>query len=248
LSTTATENTDRRLTDEEKQIGHNRADFMRRFFSVAVSVGFASKITQFEFLSNIREITYAETCKALLLVFAMIVVVGSWEFYFRSLIDRPLKDMPRFVIDIIIVSFYIILLASTDSLSNFLLYIAIIMFLYVLWDIFMMKAYPDDFGISHFKTWTVIRAYKDGFQLKGRTGPPISLWWFGMFVLIGVLHIIYPLEFFIIVIGSAVIYVLYRMDKVQHWSLGKRLILSSGVSALVVATLLVAQHCPGIRL
>jgi hypothetical protein len=209
---------------------------MKRFFSVAVSVGFASKIGEFRFLSaSITEATTDQIHQAILLVFAMVVVVGSWEFYFRSIDKHPLTDMPRFVIDIILVSVYIVLLLSVRNFGNFLLYIDIIMSLYVLWDIFKIKAYPRKFGVRKFTAAEVAKAYLRGFRLEGWPGPSITLWWFAMFLLVSLSHWLFPGEFFFIAVGSAAAYVLYRLDQTKHWMMRRRLVYSAGlVCALFV--------------
>src|ERR1051325_2674119 len=94
----------RAFTKDEKRRVDDRADFMKRFFSVAVSVGFAAKISDFSFLSTLAIPTDEQIRQVVLLIFAMIVVVGSWEFYFSSINCRPLIDRTRFYIDIAIVS------------------------------------------------------------------------------------------------------------------------------------------------
>jgi hypothetical protein len=140
----------RDLSLEEKARVEGRSDFMKRFFSVAVSVGFASKIGNFEFLSRFAIPSADQLQQLILLVFAMVVVVGSWEFYFQSINKRPLIDWQRFLIDIIIVSLYIVLLRSVTSLDTFLFYLNLIMFFYVVWDVLSMSAYPSHYGISSF--------------------------------------------------------------------------------------------------
>src|SRR5579864_5087340 len=138
------------LTEDEKKISDGRADFMKRFYSVAVSVGFASKIGGFGFLSSLTLPNEEQRHQIILLVFAMTVVAGSWQFYFVSIDKKPLKDWQRFYIDIFIVSLYIILLLSVKSLDVFLFYILLIMLFYVIWDLFSMRAYPLEYGIQNF--------------------------------------------------------------------------------------------------
>lgn len=179
--------------------------------------------------------------KAILLVFAMIMVVGSWDFYFRSIDKHPLKDIARFVIDIVIVSFYIILLLSIRGFSNFLLYVNIIMCLYLLWDIFLIRAYPAEFGISRFDLRNVVSAYVNGFKSKGKEGPSITLWWFGMFAVLGVAHLLFTVDFIVIAIGSAWVYVLYRIDQNIHLRAHKRLAYSGGVLCVLVGLLLIER-------
>jgi hypothetical protein len=164
--------------------------------------------------------------KPFLLVFAMVVVVGSWEYYFQSVDKHPLTDMPRFVIDIIIVFLYIVLLLSVSSFSNFLLFIDIIMFLYMLWDIFKIKAYPEKFKVRKFTVREVIKVYIKGFRLEVLPGPSITSWWLVTFLLVTVLHMLFPSEFIFIALGSTAAYILYRIDQHNHWLMRKRLVWS----------------------
>jgi hypothetical protein len=84
----------RTLSEEEKRVGKNRADFMRRFFSVAVSVGFASKLRDFRFLSSLQDISSEELRQFMLLVFAMIIVVGSCiNLHNASIIRNQFREL-----------------------------------------------------------------------------------------------------------------------------------------------------------
>lgn len=143
------------------------------------------------------------------------------------MIDKhPLTDISRFVIDIVIVSFYIVLLLSVRNFSNFLVYIDIIMFLYVLWDIFKIKAYPQKFEAPKFTTLVLAKAYIRGFRLVGWPGPAITLWWFAMFLVVTLSRWLFSGEFFFIAVGSAAAYVSYRIDQTKHWTMRGRLVCS----------------------
>ena len=146
----------------------SRADFMKRFFSVAVSVGFASKIGNLNFLSSMSAPTSDELHQTVLLISAMTVVVGSWEFYFRSIDPKPLVDLPRFIVDIGIVSLYIALLLSTGSLRVFLIYLLAIMFLYIVWDILSMYFHPSKYSINNKSAFTVFLVYVNGAMDTGQ--------------------------------------------------------------------------------
>ncbi len=89
-----------------------RQDFMKRFYAVAVSVGFASKIGDLKFLSDFAVPSYQQLHQLILLIFAMVVVVGSWDAYFQSIKEKPLTDLRRFALDVFIIFLYILLLLS----------------------------------------------------------------------------------------------------------------------------------------
>jgi hypothetical protein len=226
----------RTLSEEEKRVGKNRADFMRRFFSVAVSVGFASKLRDFRFLSSLQD---KELRQFILLVFAMIIVVGSWDFYFRSIDEneKPLKDVARFAIDILIVSIYIMLLLSVTSFANFLFYTDIIMMLYVVWDVLTIGAYQDHFGISEVNFGSIVKIYIDGFRLKGKTGPFITLWWLLMFLLVTAFHLLVHTDFYGIAVATAIAYLMYRMDQGSPWTPRSRLVFSAAFLVALAAFL-----------
>jgi len=208
-----------------------RADFMKRFFSVAVSVGFASKLGDLKFLSSFGIPSQEEIHQLILLVFATTVVVGSWEFYFRSIDKRPLIDWQRFVVDIVIVSLYIVFLLSVKVFDVFFVYLDTIMLLYIVWDILSMRVYPSDYGIPSFGLWNVFTVYRYGILIrigeKGQIGPFITLWWCIMFALLFAFHRYHQDDFYTVAIGSAMVYIFYRMDQVSHWSFLRRVFRSS---------------------
>ena len=230
-------------TDEAKKIGKNRADFMRRFFSVAVSVGFASKLRDFEFLSSVRHTTHEQLHQFVLLILAMIVVVGSWEFYFRSIDEdeKPLRDTGRFTIDIVIVSLYIVLLQSVNSLSNFLLFIDVIVALYILWDVLTIRAYSKEFDVTQFGMKSVLTVYSSGFLLQGKTGPSTTAWWFTVITSVSVLHLIFPDDFYVVTVGVAVAYLMYRLDQSSAWKLPLRLASSAVLVYVMLVGLLIER-------
>lgn len=218
-----TRNASTELSAEEKARSDGRADFMKRFFAVAVSVGFASKISDLTFLFSFTLPTHQQIQQLALLIIAMVIVVGSWEFYFNSINKRPLVDFSRFVIDIIIVSMYIVLLLSIGNIDAFLIHIVFIMFLYVLWDIFSMRAYPHQYGIGEFGAGNVARVYLTGLRnwsgvdVDGKIGPFITLWWSCVFVILFVFYWYHRNLVHAVPFVCAVAYILYRRDQSTHW-------------------------------
>lgn len=231
------------LTTEQRQASGDRADFMKRFFSVAVSVGFASKIYEFSFLSELKLPQNTDQLhQVILLLLAMTVVIGSWEFYFSSITKRPLVDRSRFYLDIIIVSFYIILLLSSKNLNAFLFYFFVIIFSYLIWDVLSMRVYPEDYGIDDFSIINMLRAFRFGmsWEMGHKTGvkatPFITLWWTFIFLGTFVYHTKFSPNFYLAVMASALIYITYRVDQRVQLGISWRLI-SLVVIVLVFITI-----------
>jgi hypothetical protein len=216
-------NLDRKLKTVE------RADFIKRFFAVAVSVGFASRIARFDFLSAGQLPSSAETHQLLLLIFAMAVVVGSWEFYFPSIVNLPLADWQRFVLDIIIVSSYILLLSCSQHITAFFTCFTFIMLLYIVWDLLSIKMYPTHYGVPALTFRSIARLYAAGVAShEGRAGramlgPFITLWWFVVFGAISYSAITQGVWFYHSICVSGIAYIAYRVDQSVHWSLWWRL-------------------------
>jgi hypothetical protein len=223
------------LSDADRARSAGRADFMKRFFSVAVSVGFASKIGDFKFLSSLTIPNAEQLHQLVLLVFAMVIVVGSWEFYFVSIDKRPLVDWQRFVTDIVIVSLYIVLLLSVKNFDVFFLYLLLIMLAYITWDVLSMRAHPRQYGLQEFDLYAVASVYKNGVlnytgkAVTTKIGPFITVWWFVVNSLLFWFHLRYADEFYSVAIASMVAYVFYRMDQVNHWSLYDRAFRSGSI-------------------
>lgn len=232
------------LTPDEKRISEGRADFMKRFFSVAVSVGFASKISDLSFFSSFTLPTTEQSHQLVLLIFAMIVVVGSWEFYFSSITKRPLIDWPRFVTDIVIVSLYIVLLLSVKSFDIFFMYLLMIIFLYIIWDVLSMRVYPLQYGIEQFSLYHVFGVYLNGSKNRpghggiGKAGPFITLWWFLVFIGLFAFHLIYHLFFYSVAVATALTYIFYRVDQTWPMNFFRR----AAWSALIVASLFLLKY------
>jgi hypothetical protein len=223
------------LSDTDTARSAGRADFMKRFSSVAVSVGFASKIGDFKFLSSLTIPTAEQLHQLILLVFAMVVVVGSWEFYFVSIRKRPLIDWQRFAADIVIVSLYIVLLLSVKDFDIFLFYLLLIMLAYITWDVLSMRAHPAQYGLPKFDLYNVASVYRNGvLNYTGKAvttgiGPFITVWWFVVYALLFWFHLRYATKFYSVAVASVAAYIFYRMDQVNHWRLSRRALGSASI-------------------
>lgn len=185
---------------------------------MAVSIGFASKISEIGFLSSLTRPSTNEIHQLILLILAMCVVIGSWEFYFSSVSKRPLIDRSRFYVDIAIVSLYILLLLAAKNFEVFLFYFMDVMIFYVVWDTLTMRIYPTQYGIPTFTFKNLLHVYMKGIRWRTGSGiikstPVISVWWTIIFVVVFLYHFNNPINFYVGVTINASIYILYRADQ-----------------------------------
>jgi hypothetical protein len=214
-----------------KLLATQREDILGRFFAVAVSVGFASQIKDAFGSILSRGVTTPGQCThAFLLIFAMVVVLGSWEFYFRAIGRSPLYDTSRFVIDISIVSLYVMLMVESSDPRVFVIVLMAIMGLYVVWDILRVWNTPERFGVS---TGTspleVAMVYarplqKSTDESRSQYGPAITLWWFIVMATVSTEYMIGPKHSVLQLPILLLCYVVYRIDQAQHHKLGRRLL------------------------
>ena len=204
-------------------LAYNREDFLRRFFGVAVSVGFASKIGPiFSFVLDSGIPKEKPLIEAGLLVSAMVVVVGSWQFYFKSIREKPLYYTSRFSIDITIVSFYVLLLLSTNDYVHYTTCLASIMLLYFIWDIARL------FEIKH-----LTGRVRDQYVSEDKfSGPAVTLWWAVTMLFVAVLGNYRQRPDAATTYLMVGIYVLYRIDQSAHLNLAKRILMSAPIFVL----------------
>jgi hypothetical protein len=131
-----------KIVSHQDEIAKDRADFVRRLFAVAISIGFAAHISQSNWLDHII------TRENALLLLAMVFVVSSWDGYLRSLRNDPLTDMPRFVVDVVIVFEYLILMQASGDLRRFQILILIIFGTYILWDYLKLFYNREKYGVG----------------------------------------------------------------------------------------------------
>jgi hypothetical protein len=196
-----------------------REDLMKRWFAVAISVGFATTLVQMSWLNQGVLPTYEEWQQLARLAVALTAVVLSWEGYFFSISSKPLKDTPRFIIDFFLVLTYMVLL-YTSKIPTFWLYLHAISFaLYFSWDILSIRQYRGKYIYGDMSAeLSNVKIYWGGFtnQPGIYRGPVITLSWLIYFALlaaaqplVGVSNafLLAPFAFFGIV--------LYRHDKIM---------------------------------
>lgn len=235
---------DARLSNERKNREDSRADFLRRFFAVAVSVGFASQLKDaFGFILAGARPGSGNATHAFLLVFAMVVVLGSWEFYFRAISRNPLNDFSRFFVDICIVSLYVLMMLESSSPSVFCNLLVLIMILYVIWDLLRVWNDPLKYDKSNrSRILKIVRLYTRPLRLSDddeerRDGPFITAWW--LIVMLGVVaaYRFCPTSSVLQLPVLMVTYILYRIDQAQHHLLVRRGFETISVASLLILTL-----------
>lgn len=134
---------------DAQQLADNRADFVKRIFAVAVSVGFASQLVQQPWIREGLLPSWAELANFTMLCLGLFLVVQSWEGYLKAIQSKPLYKIPRFYIDIALVFMYLSLLVISTNRTAFLFIVSLIFFMHVLWDcvsfieFFEREKYPD---------------------------------------------------------------------------------------------------------
>jgi hypothetical protein len=211
-----------------------------------VSVGFAGQIKDaFGFLLSGGGAQRGQITHAFLLAFAMIVVLGSWEFYFRAIKRSPLYDLSRFSIDICIVSLYVMLMVESSDPTIFVNILLVIMLLYIMWDVLRVWNDPMKFGIEASRTpIAVARVYARLFSVpraidRSRHGPGITLWWFLVMSVIVVVYKIHLRQTIAPLVILLIAYILYRIDQADHHEMPRRLIETGGLMLFLCASLYV---------
>lgn len=138
----------------DQRRAENREDFMKRWFAIALSVGFATALSRMPWLTEGRifrpdlPIDWDQVNQGFRLVVAATATLLSWEGYLASIRSKPLTDGRRFYIDVILVTLYLILLL-TSSIPYLWIWIHALTFtIYIFWDFLSIKAFPEQYIIN----------------------------------------------------------------------------------------------------
>jgi hypothetical protein len=214
-----------------------RADFIRRLFAVAVSVGFAAHIQTLTWIASPVPLPDTATIEhSCLLIIAMATVVASWEIYLRSITRHPLVDESRFILDIVIVFEYLILMTLNARPIAFTWWMFVIFSTYLIWDYLRVLAFRDKYNARGLRTalYPFIRGWWSG--SADYKGPSITLWWTIYFLLLGILADFNSAERFamysLLILWGIV---LYRTDKKRRLGWSKKFVFA--VPAILLAAL-----------
>ena len=182
-----------------------RDDFMRRIFAVAVSVGFATTLSNSAWLKHQRLPNGAEIQQFAVLLTALTATLLSWDGYLASIAKKPLERSTRFVIDIALVFIYMTLLLTASNPHWWLAIIVVIFGLYFMWDVLSVREHFHAYRVGgapegkSASAGQIAAVYRDGF-LNGddvAKGPIVTaLWWLyfiGLFVADGLNVVPYQL-------------------------------------------------------
>jgi hypothetical protein len=124
-------------------IAKARFDLVVRFVAVVISVGFATRFSQMDWLKDGHVPSSVEWQELLRLGTALFVIISGWEWYHRDVPNRPLKEWPRFLVDVAVVVVSLIFLLSSKTFNLFWLITASGLFLgYVVWDALSIREFP----------------------------------------------------------------------------------------------------------
>lgn len=170
-----------------KDLAKNREDFMKRWFAIAISVGFATALSNMPWLksgvglSRDLPVDWDQVRQCFRLAAAAIATILSWDGYFQSISNKPLTDSPRFFIDIGLVFLYLFLLL-TSKFDYFWLWIHATAFLiYIVWDRLSIGLHRSAYvnpGHGNYEP-SISEVYRGCFTGDERIypGPAITIMW-----------------------------------------------------------------------
>jgi hypothetical protein len=164
------------LVRKPNEAAEARHDLIKRFLPVALSVGFAARLVDINWVKNGTPITYDQLEQLARLFTGVFVAVSGWEWYHRDLKWHPLNNAGRFFVDVAVVITTIVFLYSAKDEAHWFGSLIFIFFLYLIWDGLTIWEYKEDF---HPSTGPL------GFQPL--RGPITDFLWFIYFVAIAYL-------------------------------------------------------------
>lgn len=249
------------MTDAEKALAGNRSDFMKRWFAIAISVGFATALSNMPWLKNGNifdeslPVDWSQIEQCARLFTAALATILSWDGYFQSISNKPLVDGPRFAIDVFLVFMYLFLLL-TSKFDYFWLWIHALAFaFYCLWDFLSIRKHRQAYVTNLAPTGlvpSISEVYRGCLTDDPNIyrGPAITLVWPIYFLAIAVCH-----QFILERIdrerpGAAFIYAAlvvvglfgYRYDKKRRLPmLGRLTMVTVGVLGVVGVSIVLRQ-------
>lgn len=161
-----------------------RADFMRRFFAVAISVGVGYVLSRMKWVTEGSAPDLDEIRHLFVLLTALYATILSWDGYLLSIRSKPLFSTIRFGIDVLLVFTYMLMIMTSANETFWLLILAVIFVLYVSWDFLTVREHYDKYivGESVDRRATIsqtIAVYFGGLfgPLRYSRGPVITLIW-----------------------------------------------------------------------
>ncbi len=199
----------------DDQIG---VDFIDPLFAVALSLNFEELKNETWFTDWSLIVHSPESFFVFLtLALAWATVILSWVGYHRSIKTNPIRVRTlagrwRFILDVLLLIFYSVLLIKYADFKRELRVLAVVFFLFFLWDIFKKKEHPKkDYGTDE-------AAWNRAGQQRG-----VTVVWFVFFLFLTIFYGLHPpqsryeCEDWLLLVSAMTGTILYRAHKVQLW-------------------------------
>jgi hypothetical protein len=225
-----------------------RADFIRRLFAVAVSVGFASTLSKMAWIQKEVLPNQAECGQLAILATGLVATVLSWDGYWMSINRKPLFSVWRYRIDILLVFLYMIFLMTSAPPFWWLPMLVAIFVLYFIWDTLTVREHLvkyDETLVEDGKRYAspadIAAVYWRG-ACNGRStnrGPIVTFSWLIYFVGLSLLNgRSFRYQVFILAGLATVGLLFYRNDKIRKAADAYQKGYTMAVRALIIASLL----------
>lgn len=122
-----------------------RIDFIDPLFAVAVHIGIVEGLLQEGWFGNWRAPTLEESVNILFFFLGFVVLALSWVGYHVSISQNEIKSDARFILDIVLLIFYIFLLVTYQDIGVFMGFMFGTFIVYVLWDYYKTREHVDKY-------------------------------------------------------------------------------------------------------
>jgi hypothetical protein len=200
-------------------------DFIDPLFAVALSLNFEELKNEAWFTDWSLIVRSPENFFVFLtLTLAWATVILSWVGYHRSIKTNPIRVRTlggwwRFVLDVLLLIFYSILLIKYADFKRELRVLAVVFFLFVLWDIFKKIEHPrKDYDRRFDNAADAEAAWNRAGQQRG-----VTVVWFVFFLFLAIFYALHPpqsqygCEDWLLLVSALAGTFLYRAHKVQLW-------------------------------
>jgi hypothetical protein len=139
------------MSTEVADAGNTEAfviDFIDPLFAVAVHLGISESIATRTWFHEGRWPSGDEWFSLSVFLLGFLTLVWSWVGYHKSIQDKPLKGLARFVLDVVLVTLYAVVLLQVENFGLVLSLLASIYGFFVLWDLGKIREYPKRFSSS----------------------------------------------------------------------------------------------------
>jgi hypothetical protein len=182
-------------------------DFIDPLFAVAVHLGFSESIVTQSWFHEGRLPTGNEWFPLLVFILGFVTLVWSWVGYHQSIIDKPLKGLLRFLLDVLLVTAYAVVLMEVRRFAFVLVMLAVVYGLFILWDAAKIQEYPEKF-----ESWMPWSSRNPREQ--------VTVAFFVLFVALAIAYQIFPLgrwPALILAFTFTVAYRLWKFEPLWRW-------------------------------